>query len=66
MKDLLSKEHCSYKIHTLLTKSSACSRPPPSIDNRPIWTTPPPPPHFYKKIFIPPSMIFQKSQTPYK
>ena len=23
-----------------------------------------PPPHFYKKILIPPSMIFQKSQPP--
>ena len=33
-----------------------------SIDNPPIWTRPPP--HFYKKILIPPSMIFQKSQPP--
>ena len=29
-----------------------------SVDN--------PPPHFYKKILIPPSSIFQKSQPPYK
>ena len=33
MNDLLSKEHYCYKIHTLLTKSTAY---PPSIDNPPI------------------------------
>ena len=35
MKDLLSKEHCCYKIHTLLMKSSAYlifykQHPPPT------------------------------------
>ena len=31
-----------------------------SIDNPPIWATL----HFHKKILIPPSLIFQKSQVP--
>ena len=33
MEDLLSKEHCCYKIHTLSMKSSVYPSPP-SIDNR--------------------------------
>ena len=38
MKELLSKEHSSYKIHTLLMKSTSLPPPPPppphlSIDN---------------------------------
>ena len=48
MKDLLSNEHYSYKIHTLLMNRSAY---PSSIDNLI---------HFYKKILISTS-IFQKS-----
>ena len=36
MKDLLGKEHYSYKIHTSLMQSSA----PSSIDNPPIWIPP--------------------------
>ena len=36
MKDLLSKEHCYYKIDTLLMKSSAYL---PYIDSPPIWNT---------------------------
>ena len=58
MEDLLSKEHYCYKIHTLLMKSSAYTRPfyrhAPAISTNP--------PHFYKKTLILPSMIFQKSQ----
>ena len=57
MKDLLSKEHYCYKIHTLI-KSSAHPHP---LANHPIRTLL----HFYKKILIFPSMIFQKSQPPY-
>ena len=45
MKDMLSKEHYCYKIHTSLMESSA----PPSIDS-PLYGLIPPPPHFYKKI----------------
>ena len=33
MKDLLSKEHSSYKIHTLLMKSTSLPPPHLSIDN---------------------------------
>ena len=41
MKDLLSKEHYCYKIHTLLMKSSAYPPPiPPSMGTPSIWTTP--------------------------
>ena len=47
---MLSKEHSSWKA--VLTSS------PNSIRHPPIWVTP----HFCKKILIPPSMIFQKSQ----
>ena len=50
MKYVLSKEHYSYKILTLLMETP--------------FYPPPPPPHFYMKILILPSMIFQKSQTP--
>ena len=57
MKDLLSKDHYCYKIHTLLMKSSAYS---PSIDN-PLYGLPT---RIYKKILTPASMIFQKSQPP--
>ena len=52
---MLRKEYYYYKIHPSLTKSSA---PPPSIDYHLH--------HFYKKILIPPSTIFQKSQSSYK
>ena len=38
-------------------KSSAY---PISIDNPAVWATP----YFYKKILIPPSTVFQKSQPP--
>ena len=58
MKDLLSKEHYCCKIHTLVMKSIAYPPPPLSIDDLPHMDAP----HFYKKILIPPSMIFQKSQ----
>ena len=47
MKDLLSKEHYCYKIHTVLMKSIAY---PPSIDN-PLYGLPP---NFYKKILYRP------------
>ena len=66
MKDLLSKNHYCYKIHTSLTKSSAYP-PPFSIDNPPMWIIPAP--HYYKKILStpsPPSLNFQKSQLTYK
>ena len=68
MSDLLSKDHYSYKIQTLLMKSSAY---PPFYRQPSIWTTPTPnpapsTPNFYDKILIPPPMIFQKSQSPYK
>ena len=33
MKNLLSKEHYSYKIHILLTKSGAYVPPPSMADN---------------------------------
>ena len=51
MKDLLSKEHSSYKIPTLLMKSTS---PPPnlSIDN------------LQENLDPPPSMIFQKIPIP--
>ena len=52
MKGLLNKEPYYYKIHTSLKKSSAYPPPPPSIDI-PLYV-------------IPPSMIFRKSQPPYK
>ena len=64
MKDLLSKEHYCYKIHTLLMKSSAYHfssdnpLPLPCMDYPYL-----PKLHFYKKILKPLSMIFQKSQT---
>ena len=60
MKDLLSKEHYCYEIHTSLMKSSAYLF---SIDTHPpIWATL----HFYKKILIPPSVIFKKFKPSYK
>ena len=55
MKDLLSKEHYYYQIHILSMKSIAYALPP-SIDT--------PLPNFCKKILIPPSIIFRKSQPP--
>ena len=62
MKDFLSNENYCYKIHTLLMKSSAYSlsfyRQPPYMEYHAL--------HLYKEIFIPPSMIFQKSHPPYK
>ena len=55
MKDLPSKEHYPYKIHTLLTKSSAY---PPSIDNPLLHG------HFYKNILIPPFYDFSEIPFP--
>ena len=61
MKDLLSKEHYCYKIHTILMKSSAYllfyRQPYP-----PIWARS----SFLQENFNRPPMIFQKSQQPYK
>ena len=59
MKDLLSKEHYYYKVHTSLMKSSTY---PLSFYRQPlasIWIAL----YFYKKILIHPSKIFQQSQT---
>ena len=55
MKVLLSKQHYSYKTHTLFMKSSGYPFywKPPYMDY---------PRQFYMKILIPPSMIFRKSQ----
>ena len=61
MEDLLSKEHCCYKIHTLSMKSSVYPSPP-SIDNPVLWATS----NFYKKILISPFFGFSKIPTPYK
>ena len=47
MKNLLSKDHCWYKIHALLMESSA---PPSSIEIPLLYRLLP---HFYKKIFSP-------------
>ena len=61
MKDLQSKEHYSYRIHTLLTKNSVYT---PSIN-----TTPPPlppSPHFYKKILRPLPRFFKDHNLSYK
>ena len=55
MKDLPSKEHYPYKIHTLLTKSSAY---PPSTDNPLLYG------HFYKNILIPPFCDFSEIPFP--
>ena len=57
MKDLLTKKHYCYKVHTSLMTSSAY---PPSVDNPLYGLTPPPPPHFYKKNLIPPFNDFSK------
>ena len=54
MKNLLSKEHYSYKIQALLMKSSAY----PLSADKPLYGLP----HFYKQSWSPISMIFQKSQ----
>ena len=55
MKNLVSKEHYCFKIHALLMKSSAYL---PFIDN-PLYGLP--------LVFTTKSsMVFQKSQTPYK
>ena len=60
MKDLLSKEHYCYKIHTLLMKSSAY--PSPSIDTSPpIWATPLP---FLQENCDPPFYDFSDIPTP--
>ena len=53
MKDLLSKENYSYKIFTLLMKSSAYHLPPSLQSNTA--------PHFYKKTWY---MIFSNIPTP--
>ena len=64
MKDLLSKGHYCYKIHTLLMKSSAYlfssdnPLPLPCMDYPYL-----PQLHFYEKTLKPLSMIFQKPQT---
>ena len=60
MKELLSKEHHCYKIHTLLMKSSAYL--PPFYRQPAIWTTPP----FLKENLDPPFHDFSKIQSPYK
>ena len=63
MKDLLNeriiKRYC-YRIHITNEKQYLPPPPPPPFigNNPPIWNTL----HFYKKILIPLSMIFQKSQ----
>ena len=55
MKGELSKEHYGYKIRN----KKQCL--PPSIDNPNLHELRT---HFYKKILIPSSRIFQKSQPP--
>ena len=57
MKDLLSKVHYCYKIHTLLMTSSAYLL----FYRHHTWATL----QFCKKMLIPPSMIFKKSQPSY-
>ena len=57
MKNLLSKEHYCYKIHTLLMKSSAY--PHPSIDN-PLYELPRP--SILQENPKPPSMFLSKFQ----
>ena len=58
MKDLLSKDHYCYKIHTLLMKPSAYN--PPSIDNF-LYGLPP----IYKKILSSlPLLLFFKNLNP--
>ena len=58
MKDLLSKEHYCYKLHTLLMKNSAYplfySQPPYMVYTR----------HFCKKKFNPLFCDFSKISTP--
>ena len=54
MKDLLSKEHYCYKIHTLLMKISAYPFP---IDKPPLWATALP---LLQKNLDTPAIIFQK------
>ena len=62
MKDLMSKEHYCYKIHTLLMKSSAY---PPYYRQLSYIENPAHPlPIFTMKFWSPSSMIFQKSQPP--
>ena len=58
MKVFLSKEHYCYKIHTSSMKSIAN---PHFYRQTLLYGLLP---HFYKKILIPPSLIFQKSQPP--
>ena len=61
MKDLMSKEHFSYKIYTLLMESKAYLpfyRQPPRH-----WLSPT---FFHNYTELPHSMIFQKSQPYYK
>ena len=55
MKDLLSKEHYCYKIHTLLMKISAYPFP---IDKPPLWATALP---LLQKILIPLQLFFKNS-----
>ena len=61
MKDLLSKQHYSYTVYTLLMKSSAY---PLLLTTPPIWITFP---HFYKKILsLPPLWLFKNLSSSYK
>ena len=70
MKDLLSKEHCCYKIHIFFIKISAFPlhlpqtpppRPPrPPRPPPPIWTTT----IFTRRSWSLPSMIFQRYHLP--
>ena len=61
MKDLVSKKHYPYKIHTLLMKGSSY---PLSTDNLPTWTTPHP--SFSQENLDPLLHDFSKIPTPYK
>ena len=58
MKDLLSKEHCCYKIYTLIVRSAY---PPPFYDRPPRWITP----SFLQENLEPTSLCdFSKILTP--
>ena len=55
MKALLSKEHYCYKQNPYIISGAHCLLLPPPFYRKP---------HTYKKILIPPSMIFQDCQLP--
>ena len=59
MKDLLSKEHYCYQIHTLLMKISAYP-PPLLLCRQPPYMDYPP----FLQEHLDPSIIFQKFQPP--